>query len=230
MLDGAIHHPMNIDRLHQPGARPRARIPLIIAFCLLLVTPGCDTPEKTIGLTAGLAVGTTLVGSRSPGHEIEQVYYVGMLDPQEQLPPTIYRLTVRGQASALSTVKFASGWVPANLIDTLNSSASFSEDKLHPTFTSDDTTPVKLESGRRMVMFGPEGFRPAPKDHRLVMVMGAKADRFFQAMDEVLGSIGKVSVAEENDQFRQQLLKEMQNVRSEMQSITRIQEDLKALN
>lgn len=220
---------MNIDRFHPPVARPRALVPLITALCLLLVTPGCDTPEKTIGLTAGLAVGTTLVGSRSPGHEIEQVYYVGMLDPQEQLPPTIYRLTVRGQASALSTVKFASGWVPANLIDTLNSSAGFSEDKLHPTFKSDDTTPLTLETGRRMVMFGPEGFRQAPKDHRLVMVMGAKADRFFQAMDEVLGSMGKVSVAEESDEFRKQLLKEMHSVLVEAQSIKRLQEDLEIL-
>ncbi|HYE32224.1 MAG TPA: hypothetical protein VEH27_12400, partial [Methylomirabilota bacterium] len=69
----------------------------------------------------GLAVaGATLSGSQMITDELEQIYYLGVFDPLEQLPPTIYRVTVRGQSSALNRSKFASGWVPAPFIDSLS--------------------------------------------------------------------------------------------------------------
>ena len=38
----------------------------------------------------------------------------------EQVPPSVYRVRVKGQASFLSATKFASGWVPADLVDSLS--------------------------------------------------------------------------------------------------------------
>lgn len=182
-----------------------------------------------MGLTAAIVTGTTFLGSRSPGHEIEQVYYLGSIDPLEQLPPTIYRLTVRGQSSGISSVKFASGWAPAALIDSLSSWARFSEDAAHPTLTMTGTNSVNIASERRFVMFGPEGFRPAPKDHRLVMVMGSNPDRFFQAIDEVLGSMAKVDVAKSDDALRARLLNELAETRAETLMLRGLEEDVSAL-
>src|SRR4051794_16313012 len=84
---------------------------LTLIFCV-----GCSTPEQTITLVGG----TTSVLGQSPAQEIQQVYYLGVFDPQEQVPPAVYRITVHGQGSAMSFVRFASGWVPAPLIDSLN--------------------------------------------------------------------------------------------------------------
>ena len=48
------------------------------------------------------------------------------------------------------------------------------------------------------MMFGPEGFREAPKDHRLVIVMGSNPEDFFKAIDT---SLGVVAEAMEEQQF-----------------------------
>jgi hypothetical protein len=50
-----------------------------------------------------------------------------------------------------------------------------------------------LLTGRRLIMFGPEGFREAPKNHRLVVVMGSNPDKFFSAVDEALGEVARVT-------------------------------------
>ena len=46
---------------------------------------------------------------------------------------------------------------------------------------------------RRLIMFGPEGFREAPKNHRLVVVMGASPETFFNAVDRALGVVAEVT-------------------------------------
>ena len=51
-----------------------------------------------------------------------------------------------------------------------------------------------LPTGRKLVLFGPEGFRPVPKNHRLVIVMGSNPEEFFKAIDESLGMISKVKM------------------------------------
>lgn len=53
-------------------------------------------------------MGTTLLGARTPANEIEQIYYLGVFDPQEQLEPMVYRVRVHGQASPISGMKFGS--------------------------------------------------------------------------------------------------------------------------
>ena len=43
------------------------------------------------------------------------------------------------------------------------------------------------------MMFGPEGFREAPANHRLVVVMGADPSAFFEAVDQTLGVIAQAT-------------------------------------
>jgi hypothetical protein len=162
---------------------------LLIVFCIPFAN-GCSTE----GAIIGGAIGATAVLGSTPGHQLEQVYYLGMFDPQEQVPPTVYRVTVRGQASSFSLMKFGSGWVPANLVDSLNTRMSFGNASKSNTIQFQKGSPQEmaaLKTGRRMVMFGPEGFREAPTDHRLVIVMGASPEEYFKAMDSVLGDISQ---------------------------------------
>jgi hypothetical protein len=207
-----------------------------IFFCLtaaaLLATSGCSTPGGTAAAIAGGVVGTTLVGGQAPTHEIEQVYYLGVFDPHEQLPPTIYRLTVRGQASFLSSTKFATGWVPAQLIDSLNTHINFdssnggSEDLVF--HQGDSGSLASLKPGRRLVMFGPEGFREAPRDHRLVMVMGANPQKFFEAVDEVLGQVSSVTVGVRNAALERKLFEALLTVKNHKESLDELQRELPA--
>ncbi|ELX12695.1 hypothetical protein Jab_1c13100 [Janthinobacterium sp. HH01] len=166
-------------------------------FCALMLTAawltGCATAAKTNQLVAASTVGLLSV---APTTNIGQTYYLGVFDPREQLPPTIYRLRVSGQASALSSTSFASGWVRADLVDSLSGRVDADKDTVRGT---DENGPrVKLDDdksslNRRLIMFGPEGFREAPKNHRLVVVMGSSPDAFFGAVDNALGIVAGVT-------------------------------------
>jgi hypothetical protein len=159
----------------------------------------------TVSLTgcAGLTVmqtnqiaGAALTGlaARSPTTELEQIYYLGIFDPQEQLPPMFYRVRVRGQGGALGATSFASGWAPAGVIDSLGGSVQLSpaNGNTIPTVAYSKATPeaeTKLDLAKRLMLFGPEGFREAPRNHRLVIVMGHNPSAFFNAVDEALGTV-----------------------------------------
>src|SRR3990172_11213908 len=152
------------------------------ALALLLLT-GCSME----GIVGGV-VGATLAGAYAPSHEVEQVYYLGAFDPDDQAAPSLYRITVRGQASFISLMRFASGWVPAPLIDSLGSRIQFNQKSGDLEInTGPAGQEARITPGRRLVMFGPEGFREAPGDHRLVVVMGSSPEEYFQAVDQVLG-------------------------------------------
>ena len=165
---------------------------------------GCST-EEIIGGT----VAATLLGASSPSHEIQQIYYLGAFDPQGQLPPTVYRIRVHGQASFISFTKFASGWVPAPFIDSLTADVSFKGAKSTSVQVDQGAseTLAKLTTGRRLMLFGPEGFREAPKDHRLVVVMGSDPSEFFEAIDESLGDIAQLQAAQRQREEAQQISK-----------------------
>lgn len=139
----------------------------------------------------------TLAGAKLPTTSISQVYYLGVFDPQDQLPPTIYRIRVNGQASALSLTKFASGWVRADLVDSLSGRVAMPSDAPASATAPDASGEVPLDkglrAGRRLMMFGPEGFREAPRDHRLVVVMGSDPSAFFSAVDQALGAVASVT-------------------------------------
>ena len=55
--------------------------------------------------------------------------------------------------------------------------------------TGDASRQAKLTPGRRLMLFGPEGFREAPANHRLVIVMGSNADSYFESIEKVLGAV-----------------------------------------
>jgi hypothetical protein len=193
---------------------------LVLSITSLLT--GCATPEQTVGAVAG---GVVLSGAQAPTHEVEQIYYLGMFDPEEQLPPSIYRITVRGQSSFLNTTRFASGWVPAKFIDSLSGQLSLDANANNATsITAPDTQhEVQLKAGRRLVMFGPEGFREAPREHRLVLVMGADPSKFFDALDQTLGDISSVRYEQNNALIREQLFSAYQTVRSAKEGLREFQ-------
>ena len=166
------------------------------AIAVVALLNGCSTPRATNAsiATAGIA-GTVLLG-HTPTTNILQTYYLGVFDPREQLPPTIYRVRIQGQGSALSATKFASGWVRADLIDSLSGRAELENNEVK--LGEDPSNKVRLVDdksalNRRLVMFGPEGFREAPKNHRLVVVMGSSPETFFSAVDQALGVVAGVT-------------------------------------
>jgi hypothetical protein len=173
---------------------------LMCATALSIFAAGCGTPVQTNLAIGGAVAGTTLLLGQAPAHEIEQIYYLGCFDPQEQIPPTIYRIRVHGQASALSLMKFGSGWVPAQLIDSLNTSLQFAKIEGNTEDETESFASVKsgekdqmadLQTGRRLILFGPEGFREAPRNYRLVIVMGASPDAYFEAIDKAIGDVSQ---------------------------------------
>ena len=186
----------------------------------MLVLSGCGSATGlALGVGGGLTA-TTIVGVRTPTDEIEQTYYLGVYDPQGQLPPSIYRVRLRGQSSFLNSTRFASGWVHSSLVDSLGSKIGF-----------DKTGGLKIEQAntdglgqaatdRRLVMFGPEGFREAPADHRLVVVMGADPSAFFEAVDQTLGMIAQATQGTKSSKLRDELFEELIRLKSEGQKLS----------
>jgi hypothetical protein len=186
---------------------------------------GCATQAENIALGV---VGTTVIGARSASSEIEQTYYVGVFDPQAQLPPQVYRLRVHGQASFLGFTKFASGWVPAALADSLGSNISnFDKNASSLQITpAADAQLAKIQTGRRLVMFGPEGFREAPADQRLVIVMGSNPNGYFQAIDSALGSIGQANLSKQNAKLTSVLFDDLVQVKNERERLDDLSKDI----
>lgn len=192
-----------------------------IAWVLMLVmaslTTGCNSVPQNVALGAVIGTG---VGAIIPGHDIEQVYYLGSFDPQEQVPPALYRVRVRGQASIISWMRFGSGWVPADLIDSLGSSVEINKKDGKITMTKAGQDELsKLTIGRRLMQFGPEGFREVPKDHRLVIMMGANPEDFFKAMDMALGSISQAKLDQDSQVLNGLLFKALTKVQAEKQLV-----------
>ncbi|MEM7205295.1 MAG: hypothetical protein AAF628_33880 [Planctomycetota bacterium] len=92
---------------------------------------------------------------------IHQVYYLGVFDPVEQVPPQIYRVTVRGSSSAISTTQYPSGWVPAHLIDSLQGRVQLDLDQTSVEIESGERL-SRISTGRRLVLFGPGASEKRP--------------------------------------------------------------------
>jgi hypothetical protein len=188
----------------------------LILLSALFVT-GCNSLPLNFALGTGIATG---LGAMTPGHEIEQIYYLGSFDPQEQVPPALYRVRVRGQASIISWMRFGSGWVPADLIDSLGSSVEIDKTDSKITMTKVGNDQIsKLTIGRRLMQFGPEGFREVPKDHRLVILMGSNPSKFFRAIDEALGAVTTAKAAQDNNALNRLLFEAMITVKAEKQLV-----------
>jgi hypothetical protein len=182
---------------------------------------GCHSLAAQV--TGGI-VGTTFLGARSVGSEIQQTYYLGVLDPESQVPTQVYRLRVHGQGSALGFTRFGSGWVPAAIADSLGTNISFDKDSSGPSIqsASKDSTAV-LKPGRRLVLFGPEGFREAPADQRLVIVMGSDPSAYFQGIETALGNVAegkaKQSAQQSSGQLNQSLFSTLTQLDQEREEL-----------
>ena len=186
-------------------------------FLSIVFLTGCNSLPQSVSLGVGVVTG---LGAVVPGHEIEQIYYLGSFDPQEQVPPSLYRVRVRGQASLIGWMGFGSGWVPAELIDSLGSSVSINkaDGKIMIAKAENDQI-AKLTIGRRLMQFGPEGFREVPKDHRLVIVMGSSPEDFFHAIDEALGAVTTEKAAQDNNSLNRLLFEAMITVKAEKELV-----------
>lgn len=183
---------------------------------LVMSTTGCNSLPQNIALGAAI---TTAVGAVIPGHDIEQVYYLGSFDPQEQVPPALYRVRVRGQASIISWMRFGSGWVPAELIDSLGSSVEINkaDGKIVMTKAGNDQL-SKLKIGRRLMQFGPEGFARCPRTIAWSSSWGL-TPKFFAAMDEALGAVSQAKVDQDNNALSWLLFEAMTTVKAEKQVV-----------
>ena len=199
-----------------------------ILLILVIGVPqaGCDLT----GAVIGSVVGTTVFTGLSPSHSLEQIYYLGVFDPQEQISPSIYRVTVRGQASALSQMNFASGWMPAQLVDSLNTNIGIDRETGQITLAKGEEDHLAdIETGRRMVLFGPEGFREAPRNHRLAIVMGSSPEKYFQAIDEALGKVAEVRHEQLHGKVRDQLVQTLIALTNEEKRLKDLEVDVKLL-
>jgi hypothetical protein len=196
-----------------------------ILFSGFFLATGCGS--LTADIVGGTAGSTTFFGN-SPSHQFEQVYYLGVFDPQEQLPETIYRVIVRGQAGAISFTNFASGWVPAQVVDSLGTNLGFARGSKQVGYKAgDDKLMSSMRTGRRMMLFGPEGFREAPADHRLVIVMGSDPNEYFKAIDSALGTVSEVQVAQLNNDLRKKLTQAMMELKSENNELKDLETEVK---
>lgn len=203
---------------------PAAALAAVLG-CLFL--SGCATTEGNVALGA---IGGTAYFGASPNNELEQVYYLGVFDEKEQLPPVFYRVRVRGQASGLSGVKFASGWVQSSLVDSLGTGLAFDKNTGLMTVVNreEGTALSAAPSDRKLVLFGPEGFRKVPKDHRLVIVMGSSPEAFFTAMDQALGEVTKEAEDRRSLELDRKVFKAVITLASEQGDLERIEKDVQA--
>ena len=197
----------------------------LVVLALAGLGSGCTTTSDTIA--AG--IGGTAFLAHSPNNEIEQIYYLGVYDPQEQVPPMVYRIRVHGQASAFNLTRFSSGWVPAEVIDSLGTRIHF--EKAGGELKIEDTEKMNnaLPTGRKLILFGPEGFRSAPKNHRLVIVMGSNPEGFFRAIDESLGMVSEVKVQQRSLRLQQRNLRLQQDVSEALLQISNERQRLEEL-
>ena len=214
---------MGVSRGTRVGTRSiRGVGAVLVAGLAVLGLSACETPEGT--LTLGI-VGATIVGGQAPSHEIEQIYYLGVFDPQDQLPPEVYRVRVHGQSSFLNRTKFASGWVPAEVIDSLGTTVSATKSGIEIERGKKEDL-AKLKTGRRLMMFGPEGFREAPANHRLVIVMGASPEAFFDAVNEAIGVVAQAQEEQRSAGLDRALFEALANVRDERAKLAEINKDI----
>jgi hypothetical protein len=205
---------------------PKGKLHWCVPLCAAaLLSSSCASPEGNFALGAAAA---TVLGAASPSHEIEQTYYLGIFDPREQLPPLIYRVRVRGQASFISRMRFASGWVRAELIDSLGSNVAINQNDGTISFTKDDEYTEKIQTDRGLVLYGPEGFRTAPRNHRLVIIMGTDPDGYFSALDQALGEYAKVNAQVRESEVMTDLLKGQVEASKDRATIAELESKLQA--
>ncbi len=77
-----------------------------------------------------------------------------------------------------------------------------------------------------MILFGPEGFREAPVDHRLVVVMGSSPEKFFSMVDQTLGIVAAATQQKPDSGYERERIENAQMIRSQRESLDRLLADI----
>jgi hypothetical protein len=151
--------------------------------------PKLKPPFRTLGLMAFCLALSACSSTAS------EAFYVGRFDPLTQLPQELYRFRVNGEGSWYHDMKFASGWLPASVVDPLGSTISIGKDGVSTKSANTGNgaqaaadTKGYVEAYRTMRLFGPEAFLEVPKDLRFCVVMSADPNKFFQAARMLAGA------------------------------------------
>ena len=129
-----------------------------------------------------LTAGALLSGCNT---QVYTQHYIGVYDVEEQTTQELYRITIKGTATALSKTDYASGWVPSEAADLLGNQIGFDKDNGEIKMSQNkDLLPEGriLPPTRRYYEMGPMGVTQNPQDGRFVIVMSSNPDHFFKKM------------------------------------------------
>lgn len=205
---------------------------LLAAFGSLVLLGGCETVAQRNQLIGGALVTAAAI---TPGTDLEQVYYLGSFDPRGQIPPQLYRIRVRGQASMLNATRFASGWVPAEVIDSLGTTLSIGgsgvgfngpANAASAPAGAASAAPFSANQDRQLVQFGPEGFRTAPTRHRLVILMGSDPSQVEQAFASALGTVAQAKSGQSAQVLDQDLIELLLKLAHERAALEQLKKEL----
>ncbi|RDH86510.1 MAG: hypothetical protein DIZ77_04145 [endosymbiont of Seepiophila jonesi] len=112
-------------------------------------------------------------------------------------------------------------------MDALGSSTAFQKESDRVTIEKSDETFSSFETGRRLMLFGPEGFREAPANHRLVIAMGSSPEVFFNAMNESLGVLAQVTQSQGSNELSNLLFEALITTRSQREQVDDLIADAK---
>lgn len=205
----------------QAGSGRVCRLALVAVglACCMVMLGGCATVAQRA------AGGVTTAAALTPNADIQQTYYLGSFDPANQLPPAVYRIRVTGQSSIINRTRFASGWYPAAVVDALNGKLTLDNKTGDVTGSGVQDGASGILPGRGMVMFGPEGLREAPRDHRLVVIMGSNPEQVEQAFSGALRSVATVRFGQSGAGLDKQLFTRLTELASEREQLKAIRDE-----
>lgn len=206
--------------LPRPPVLRHLRCSLFVALSLATLI-GCGGLQVAQRYQLAGVVGVAALAV-TPSLDLEQTYYLGSFDPQGQLPPAVYRIRVRGQSSVLNSTRFASSWVPAEVVDALSGSIAIGPKNGKVEIERASTAESLADAGRGLWMFGPEDFREAPRNHRLVIVMGASPETVEQAFASALGTIAKVKFGQSGSVLDSDLFKSRNGLPAPQQRLSSV--------
>src|SRR5262249_33543461 len=118
-------------------------------------------------------------------------------------------------------------WVPASVADSLTTKFELADSGPVKVSKEDpQNAPVSLKTGRRLILFGPEGFREAPRDYRLVIIMGSDPSKYFQTVTQVLEASAKTQGSAANNALVTQILILITSAETQKDDLQRILDEL----
>jgi hypothetical protein len=157
---------------------------------------------------------------------VKETFYVGRFDPLTQLPEELYRFRLKGSSGCLSSVRFASGWLPAEMVDPLDTQLTISPKGKVGVDAGDENNKAHVEAYRTMRLFGPEGFVEVPKDFRLCVIMGSDPGEFFRMSTALLSAKDTSSLlgagAEEMSLARKKGIDELARIEAELEKVENV--------